>query len=60
MATQFNDEHPENARSFIYVTELGIFIDFKLVQYINAPISIDYTVFGISIYYKLEHPLNIA
>ena len=42
------------------MTELGIFIDFKLVQYINAPISIDYTVFGISIYYKLEHPLNIA
>ena len=50
--------HPSNALSPIDVTEFGIVIDARLVQFQNAPLPIDVTESGIVIDARLVQSLN--
>ena len=53
-----NDEHPKNAEDPIDVTENGMFIDERFLQFSKASIPIDVILDMIFTVFKPEKPLN--
>ena len=51
-----NDSHPENALLLIDVTEDGIIIDVRFLQFEKALLPIDVIFDVIFTVFKLEHP----
>ena len=54
-----NDEHPENALGPIDVTEDGMVIDIRFLQFWKAELPIDVIFDVIFTVFKLIHPLNV-
>ena len=52
-------EHPSKAFACIDVTELGIIIEVKPVQFLKAVLPIDVTELGMLIDVRLEHPKKV-